>query len=266
MSFQEVRGIRSRIGGTVNDVVLTILGGALGRYLRTHGVNTEGQKVRLMIPVNVRAEGEKGALGNRVSMMLPEVPLGILNPADRLVAVRAEMERLKTQEQASAFDSFARLSRNAPAAFHALAGLNGVPAGGANLVCTNVPGPLIPLYSVGHRMQAHYPMVPLAADLGIGVGITSYDKGLYLGIMSDPDIINDVDLIKDYVDEEFRLLRTLAEVPESDLPDFSAPRNGNGHSKNGSAERPGETPSEPASTEPASTEPASTEPTPIATN
>lgn len=233
MSFQEVRGIRSRLGGTVNDVVLTILGGALGRYMREHGASTDGASVRIMIPVNVRAESEKGALGNRVSMMLPNVPVGVTNPADRLVAVRTEMERLKSQEQASAFESFVRAARNAPAVFHALAGMGGVPSGASNLICTNVPGPLIPLYCVGHRMLAHYPMVPLAADMGIGVGITSYDKALYIGVMSDPEIIDDVATIQRYIDEEFRLLRTLADVPESDLPDIGA--RGNGHSSNGAS-------------------------------
>ena len=166
-------------------------------------------------------------------MMLPEIPVGIDNPADRLVAVRAEMERLKSQEQANAFETMMRLIQNAPAAFHAMAGMGGVPGGQVNLVCTNVPGPLIPLYAVGHRMLAHYPMVPLAGDLGIGVGITSYDKGLYLGVMSDPEAIDDVDVIQRYIDAEFKLLRTLADVPETDLPDFGArlQKNGNGASE-----------------------------------
>ena len=119
-----------------------------------------------MIPVNVRSDDEKGALGNRVSMMLPELPVGIANRAERLAAVRGEMERLKAHNQADAFESLMRMAENLPAAYHALAGIGGVPPGGANLVCTNVPGPMIPLYSVGHRMLEHYPIVPLAGDHG----------------------------------------------------------------------------------------------------
>lgn len=230
MSFQEVRGIRSSVGGTVNDVMLTILGGGLGRYLVDHGVKTSGMTVRLMIPVNVRADDEKGALGNRVSMMLPEIPVGIADPVERLAAVRAEMERLKSRHQANAFESLMRVATNLPAAYHALAGSGGVPPGGANLVCTNVPGPMIPLYSVGHRMLAHYPLVPLAGDMGIGVGITSVDKNLYMGIMSDPNIIDDVDLIAKYCADEFKALREATGVPVSDLPEFGGrpARNGNG--------------------------------------
>jgi diacylglycerol O-acyltransferase / wax synthase len=240
MSFQEVRGIRSAVGGTVNDVMLTIIGGALGRYLRDHGVKTPGMTLRLMIPVNVRAEGEKGALGNRVSMMLPELPVGIVDPVECLAAVRAEMERLKSRNQASAFESLMRVATNLPAVYHALAGSGGVPAGGANLVCTNVPGPMIPLYAVGHRMLAHYPLVPLAGDLGIGVGITSFDKSLYLGIMSDPTIIDDVEVIAKYCAEEFKALRQAAGVPVSDLPDFTARPNRNGNGTGAAAKPAGE--------------------------
>ena len=224
MSFQEVRGIRSRLGGTVNDVMLTILGGALGRYLQEHGIVTRDQRVRFMIPVNVRSESEHGALGNRVSMMLPEIPLGPMTAAERLKAVRDEIETLKSSEQAGAFESLRRLSDYLPAGFHAMAGMAGVPSGQVNLVCTNVPGPLIPLYSVGHRMIAHYPLVPLAGDLGIGVGITSFDKGLYLGVMSDPTIVDDVERIRDLIDDEFKALRYTADVPATDLPDFGAIR------------------------------------------
>ncbi len=237
VSFQEVRGIRSALGGTVNDVMLTLLGGALGRYMTARGEKTDKVTVRLMIPVNVRAEDQKGTLGNRVSMMLPNIPVGIADPALRLQAVRDEMQRLKDQSQANAFEAFAQLSENVPAAFHALAGRNGVPAGGVNLVCTNVPGPMIPLWSVGHRMLTSYPMLPLAGDLGLGVGIMSFHKSLFFGVMSDPAIAPDVESIADYLVAEFAALRAAAGVAVSDLPDIGALRsmNGNGHAAEQSA-------------------------------
>jgi diacylglycerol O-acyltransferase / wax synthase len=238
MSFQEVRKIRGALGGTVNDVMLTILGGALGRYLRDQGVKTDGAALRLQIPVNVRRENEKGALGNRVSMMVPEIPVGIVDPVARLAAVRAEMERLKSQEQANAFEELLRLAQNLPAATHALIAMGGIPQGALNLICTNVPGPMIPLYSVGHRLLEHYPMVPLAADLGIGVGITSFDKGLYLGIMCDPQIVDDVHTVAEYAAAEFRALREAAGVSESDLPDIATPHRGHNGSNGASAPQP----------------------------
>jgi hypothetical protein len=146
-----------------------------------------------------------------------------------LKSVREEMERRKQQGQADAFEALSSMSANIPAAYHALGGLAGMPQGTINLVCTNVPGPLIPLYTVGHRLLAHYPLVPLAGDLGLGVGITSFDKGLYVGFMADPEIIDDVDLIARYFAEEFGALRAAAGVPESDLPEIGVQLlNGNG--------------------------------------
>jgi WS/DGAT/MGAT family acyltransferase len=233
INFQEVRGIRGKLGGTVNDVVLTVLGGALGRYLNDKGVKTDGMTLRFMIPVNVRSESEQGALGNRVSMMLPNVPVGIASPADRLVAVREETERLKSSNQSAAFEQMLRYSESIPAAFYALAGMNGVPPGGANLVCTNVPGPLIPLYSVGQRLLQSYPMLPLAGDMGIGVAIMSYDKALFLGVTADPDVVADVDNIRAFIDEEFRLLRYVADVPVSDLPEFGESKTNGARATNG---------------------------------
>jgi WS/DGAT/MGAT family acyltransferase len=222
MSFQEVRRIRGALGGTVNDVMLTVIGGALGRYLRGHGVNTDGMRTRMMIPVNVRSEDQKGALGNRVSMMLPNIAVGIEDPVRRLEAVRDEMETLKARNQADAFESLRRLSENLPAVYHVMAGMGGVPPGGANLVCTNVPGPMIPLYSVGHRMLAHYPLVPLAGDMGIGAGITSFDKALYLSVMCDPNIVGDIEAIGELCADEFRRLREAAGVAVDDLPEIGA--------------------------------------------
>ncbi|MDE3096769.1 MAG: wax ester/triacylglycerol synthase family O-acyltransferase [Chloroflexota bacterium] len=238
VSFTDVRGIRSALGGTVNDVMLTLLGGALGRYLEAHGVRTEGATLRLQIPVNVRREDQKGALGNRVSMMLPEIPVGIADPVQRLAAVREETGRLKEQRQADAFESLITLAENIPAAYHALAGMGGVPRGALNLVCTNVPGPLIPLYSVGHRMLAHYPLVPLAGDLGIGVGITSFDKGLYVTIISDPEILADVDVIARLYAEEFERLRAVAGVVASDLSDIGVARPAGGRAPAGNGAKP----------------------------
>jgi hypothetical protein len=128
------------------------------------------------------------------------------------------MNRLKSQQQGRAFDEIARLAANAPAAFHALAGMGGLPPGMINLVCTNVPGPLIPLYGAGRRMLAMYPLLPLAGDLGLGVAITSYDQDLYFGIVCDPTIVPDVERISELIGREFAGLREAAGVSATDLP------------------------------------------------
>jgi WS/DGAT/MGAT family acyltransferase len=222
MPFKEIRGIRSALGGTVNDVVLTILGGALGRYMREHGARVNARTtVRVMSPVNVRKESEQQSMGNRVSMMLTEIPAGIEDQQERLAAVRAETERAKKQDQAAAFDAMLGLTDTAPAVFAALAGRGNLPPGMINLVCTNVPGPQIPLYACGVRSIGTYGMLPLMGDLGIGVAVGSYDQDFYFSITCDPDIVRDVDRMRDLIVSEFRVLRSIAGVPPSDLPAIS---------------------------------------------
>jgi WS/DGAT/MGAT family acyltransferase len=219
MRFKEIRGIRSALGGTVNDVVLTILGGALGQYMADHGVRVNKRTtVRVMNPVNVRKESEQQSMGNRVSMMLTEIPAGIADRADRLAAVRKETERAKSQDQASAFDVLLGMTQSAPAVFAALAGNANLPPGMINLVCTNVPGPQIPLYSCGVRSLASLGMLPLIGDLGIGIAVGSYDQDFAFSITCDPEIVADVEHMRDLVVSEFRALRDLAGVPASDLP------------------------------------------------
>jgi hypothetical protein len=90
------------------------------------------------------------------------------------------------------------------------------------MICTNVPGPMIPLYCVGHQMLAHYPMVPLAFEMGVGCGVTSYDQRIFFGLMADEDCASDVDRIKEFLDQAFVELRSAAGVGRSDVPQMGA--------------------------------------------
>jgi len=219
MSFAEIRGIRSSLGGTINDVVLAIVTGALGRYLALHGQNTDSLELRFMIPVNVRQEEESTAMGNRISAMFAALPVGIANPVARLKAVREKMVGLKQIGQAAGISAvFDLLALAAPMALRAVSNMARVPNVLLNLVCTNVPGPMIPLYTVGHRLLAHYPLVPIAWDMGLGVAITSYDHKLYFGLMADAKAVPDIHRLKQALDEAFVELREAAGVPPSDLP------------------------------------------------
>jgi WS/DGAT/MGAT family acyltransferase len=218
MPFQELRGIRSALGGTVNDIVLTILGGGLGRYLSARGQRQRRADLRIMIPVNVRRENEQAMLGNRVSMMMPAIPAGITDPSERLAAIRKQTERAKSANDAGSFDMLLGLADNAPAVFGALAGRGFLPPGMVNLVCTNVPGPQIPLYSAGHRMIMSYGLLPLVGDLGIGVAVGSYAGEFGITITCDPNIVPDVERMRDSIAEEFRTMRDLAGVAPANLP------------------------------------------------
>jgi len=218
-SFAEIRAIRGSCGGTVNDVVLAVLGGALGRYLEMHGQKTENRMLRVLTPVNVRRDDERGKLGNRVSMLLVEVPLGVQDPVERLRLITERTETLKKQNVADGLELLSAGLNGVPPALQALAGRLPQPSNTvANIVCTNVPGPMIPLYCVGHRMQAHYPLIPIGWEMGVSCGVTSYDQRLYFGLMADADCAPDVDRLKEFLDQAFVELRAAAGVARSDLP------------------------------------------------
>ena len=218
-SFSEIRAIRAATCGTVNDVCLTILGSALGRYFEMHGQKTKGRNARIMTPVNVRREEERGALGNRVSALLVEVPVGDMDPVERLREVNASTEKLKKQNVAEGVQLMGDFINSVPPILQALGGLLPSPPNTlANMICTNVPGPMIPLYCVGHRMIAHYPMVPLAFEMGVGCGVTSYDQRIFFGLMADEDCASYVERIKEFLDQAFVELRSAAGVGRSDLP------------------------------------------------
>ncbi|MCI0820136.1 MAG: wax ester/triacylglycerol synthase family O-acyltransferase, partial [Chloroflexi bacterium] len=174
-SFQEIRKIRQSAGGTVNDVVLTVLGGALGRYFEMHGQTTERRMARVLTPVNVRKDEEKQALGNRVSMLLVEVPVGVSDPIERLNAITARTTALKHQHVADGIETLSGALGAAPPIVQSALGLLPPPGNTlANMICTNVPGPMIPLFCVGRRLLGHYPLVPIAWEMGVGLGVTSY--------------------------------------------------------------------------------------------
>ena len=219
MPFAEVRAIRSALGVTVNDVALTIVSGAMKRYLEAHGQSTEGVELRVMAPVNVRPEAEKMALGNRISSMFPDIPVGITDPVERARAVHERMEWLKKDGQPTGVDAlFRMLDLIPPAVQRVLGAMPQIPNAVLNMICTNVPGPLIPLYGVGHRLLAYYPMVPLTWYLGLGVCITSYDHKLLISLTVDPNIVPDLPLLKQFFSESFKELRTAAGVVPTDLP------------------------------------------------
>ena len=225
MSFVEVREIRTSLGGKVNDVVLSILSGAFHRYLTAHDTSPEPAELRVAIPVNIRLEEEQ-SMGNHVSCMVAALPIGEFGAAERLSLVRERLDYLKQENQAGGLELLSRLAALTPPAAQAFAALAPGPNTLVDLICTNLPGPMIPLYSVGHLMLAHYPLVPLSFDMGLGVGITSYNQRLYVGLVANPAVVPDIDLLKRCVDESFLELRNAAGVDDADVPAIEDRRNG----------------------------------------
>ncbi|MGH2632837.1 MAG: WS/DGAT/MGAT family O-acyltransferase [Tepidiformaceae bacterium] len=211
MPFGEMRGIRGILGGTINDVVLSTLSGGLGSFLREHGVPTDGVELRAMVPVNVRSESDKTALGNQVSMLIAPLPIGITDAAQRHRAVIAGMDRLKAANQAGGFALLGRLTESLPAGMQALAGLFAPTSQSLfNLVCTNVPGPQIPLYMAGQKVEELWPLVPLSSGLGLNVCLTSYNAVLYWGICADPTLVPEVASVAVAVGTAFEELKAVA--------------------------------------------------------
>jgi WS/DGAT/MGAT family acyltransferase len=217
-SFAEIRQIRAAAGGTVNDVVLTVLGGGMSKYLEMHGQTTHGRTIRVLTPVNVRREDERSALGNRVSMLLIEVPVGVSDPLERLELVRKRTEALKRRHVADGIEGLGSGFTTPPWLLSWAGSLPTPPNTLANMVCTNVPGPMIPLYTIGHRLLAHYPLIPLGWEMGISLGVTSYDHKLYFGFMADAEAGSDVARLKEFADQAYVELRNAAGVSKSDLP------------------------------------------------
>jgi diacylglycerol O-acyltransferase / wax synthase len=212
LPFAEVRMVKSVLGGTVNDLVLAILSGGLGRYLQHHGVRTEGVELRAMCPVSMRRPDERGALGNLVSVMIAPLYVGIADPVERLAAERAAMERLKDQDQAGGLYALSRMADRIPAAWQAVAGqlspsLNTL----LNTVSTNVPGPQIPLYLAGRKLLAWYPLGIISANMGLFVAILSYAQKLTYGLLVDPKLVPDVWYLADCLRESYAELRAAAE-------------------------------------------------------
>ncbi len=210
-SFTEVRAIRAVLGGTVNDVVLAVIAGGLGRYLRAHGHRTEEVELRTMCPVSMRREDEHGALGNLISMIFVPLYVGITDPVERLTAERAAMERLKSQDQAGALYALTSLFNQVPPAWQAVSGQFTVPNLLLNTVATNIPGPQIPLYLAGHKLLALYPLGLLAANIGLFNAIVSYNQKLIISPTVDPQLMPDVWFYTDCLKASFAELRAAAE-------------------------------------------------------
>ena len=214
-SFAEARAIRAALGGTVNDVVLTTLSGAVARYVELHGQKTERRQLRVMVPVSLRQDDQRGALGNLVSMLPVEIPLDLADPVERFRHINQKTASMKSARIAEGLNLFTALMGILPAPVQAFAGaLATTPVPAFNMVSTNVPGPQVPLYAMSKRMIAYYPYVPVGYAIGCGCAIMSYDQHLYFGLTSDTQAMPDVERLKEALEQSFIELRAAAGVEE----------------------------------------------------
>jgi diacylglycerol O-acyltransferase / wax synthase len=209
----EFKAVKNALSGTVNDVVLTVVAGALGRYMRRHGQATEDLELRAMIPVSVRADVERGALGNRVAAMWAPLPVGITDPVERLRTIGASMQELKSSGQAVGAQVLTQLSGFAPPTIMSQAARLQARQRLFNLVVTNVPGPQFPLYLLGRELQAIFPMVPLAKNTALGIAIMSYNGQLNFGLSGDYDAMSDMNQLADELRESIEEIVAAAGGP-----------------------------------------------------
>jgi WS/DGAT/MGAT family acyltransferase len=214
VALEEVNRIRKVTGGTINDAALAVLSGAVARYLEAHGEDVSGRILRIFTPVNVRQAHEQASMGNRFSMLLVEIPADERDPVARLKLIVERTAQLKREHVSEGVERISNAVFAMPAPVSkALIDLGALPLDRmGNMVCTNVPGPRFPLYTVGHEMKAMYPIVPIAWEMGIGCAITSYNGTLYLALNADVGAAPDAGRLRDYLVDSYLELRGAAGV------------------------------------------------------
>ncbi len=215
-----IKGIKDRLGGTVNDVVLTIITAALRAYLEDRGINPDRVELRALCPVSTRLPAERGALGNRLSALLVPLPVGIFDPLERLRQVRAATAQLKRAGAARTMARVLDLVSLLPPLLQRPLGWLQTLTVPFNTVCTNVPGPPVSLYVQGRRLEVFVPIVPLAQGVGLAFAILSYADTLTIGVTIDPALVHAYDEIPRLLRAGYEELRGLAGV---ELPDARPP-------------------------------------------
>lgn len=212
VGVDEAKAVKNALGGTVNDVILATVAGALHRFLKGRGERTSGVSLRALVPVSIRDESQRMALGNRVSMFFVDLPVGRMDAGRRLRRVIAVTRELKSKHQAVAASALIGLGTWAPPTLHGLAARLVARQRVANLVVSNVPGPQVPLYLAGARQVTTYPVMPLGPTMALSVAVTSLSGVMGFGLTADWDAVPDVEDLAAGILESFEGLKKAAGV------------------------------------------------------
>jgi diacylglycerol O-acyltransferase / wax synthase len=211
----DYKEIKNALGGTVNDVVLTIVSGALANWLRSRGIQTEGLEMRALVPVSVRTQEHRGSLGNQLAVMRGPLPVFIEDPVARLQFVREAMDGLKESKQAIGASTLAAVNNLAPPTVLAQASRLNFSTRLFNLIVTNVPGPQMPLYVLGRKLQDLFPVAFLPEDHALAIAIMSYNGALDYGLLGDYDALPDIELITQGLEDTLAQLLSAARAPRA---------------------------------------------------
>ena len=222
MALTDIKAIGQVLDGTINDVLLAALTGALRRYLIGRGESTQGVNIRVMVPVNLRQPGRLTQLGNRFGLIILSLPVGVEDPQKRTFILKQRMDAIKsTPEAVVAFGILSTIGMT-PAQVEDL--IVAIFAAKVSGVVTNVPGPRQQLYLAGNPLRTFMCWVPTPGSLSLGISILSYNGEVRLGIATDAGLVPDPETILAAFQEELgemaRWVRPdLAEgPPEADTP------------------------------------------------
>src|SRR3954471_23937931 len=232
MQLTDVKAIKDALGGTVNDVMLATVTGALTRNLRRRGEQISADtELKAMVPVSVRPQEARGALGNQVAAMMAPLPVGLEDPVARMERISDAMSHLKSGGQAVGAQVLTELTGFAPPNIMSQASRVVARQRMFNLVVTNVPGPQFPLYMMGAELEGLFPMVPLAPNQALGIAIMSYNGTINFGLVGDYDLMSDLDELAEDLEASLAELADAAGVEPAKAPPVAKRRSAraNGH-------------------------------------
>lgn len=219
VSVDDVKAVRRRYGGTVNDIVMVLCTTALRRWLLERDALPDVPLVAA-IPVSVRRRGRPTSGGNELSVMLAELPTNLPDPEARVVAMRESMDRAKARFEFVPATLLRDLSALLPTAGQGLAAralfnLAGVAGPPFNLFVSHVPAPQVPLYLAGGRVEGIYPVSAVTSTTGaLNITVFSYNRKLDFGLVGCRDLVPDVWDLVGHLRDALAELVELSQVPQ----------------------------------------------------
>jgi diacylglycerol O-acyltransferase len=227
INLQEVKSVGKLMGGTINDVLLSCVTGALRRYLEGRDQQIRGLNIRAVVPVSIRPEEDLDKLGNRFGLVFLSLPVGIADPIERMIELKRRMDAIKDSSEAVVAFGILNAIGMTPVQIEDIVvkifGMKGT------AVMTNVPGPREVIYLAGRPLRSLMFWVPQPGNLGMGVSILSYAGNVVLGIATDANLVPDPEQIIADFHAEFKYLQQWGRPPQVDIPEaasipFEAPR------------------------------------------
>jgi len=212
----EFKRIKTALGGTVNDVVLTAVAGSMRRWLRARGVRTEGLELRALVPVSIRPSGAGSELGNQIAAVRGPLPVYVEDPVQRLRVVREAMDGVKASKKALGAEVITRFNDFAPPTLLAQASRINFSTRLFNMIVTNVPGPQFPLYMLGRELLDIFPVAFLPENHALAIAIMSYNGKIDFGLLGDYDAMEDVTLVAEGIEAEIKQLLDAAKRAEKE--------------------------------------------------